>query len=111
MALAKSPGALVVWRHNKCGKPVAVVTDGAVRELNTYFRRRFMLGVDREGVDVGVAGEKLTIVGQIAPPVPTHVRCCGAPWQVSWAELWKDAEQAKQEGARVKKDIGTATIG
>lgn len=96
--LAKADTARVVWRHQRCGRIVAVVQDLPERWLFTYdYPPRLMLGVDREGLFLGPKEGPFTIIGQVAP-ADVWVRCCGTPWELPWRDLWAEAESAPAGG-------------
>lgn len=103
--LATGPAARVVWRHATCRRIVAVVVDTPDRWLETYSGiARMMCSRDSEGVTIAGRGEAVHVTETIPPP-PVVVRCCGAPWQVSWSDLWDDAIRALGAGRPTERTL------
>lgn len=106
--LAKSAGAVVVWRHAECRRVLVVVTEVTPdRFLTAFGMGRMMAGRDRERPLIAQgddpAGYRFQSVTYA--PAPVVGRCCGPMFTLDWCELWDDAEAATRRGRRVTRDV------
>lgn len=108
-ALPKRPlpagdSARVVWRHDECRRQVLVVSEveGQV-SVTTYFRTRVALDSETECAEIN--GH---VVAEIPATAPVNVRCCSAPFSVSWAEAWRDLKEAQHSRRVVTRTIASS---